>query len=202
MSADAYATGLTTGLTLILAIGAQNAFVLRQGIVGAHVFAVCLTCALSDAILISLGVSSFARVAALLPALDPILRLLGAGFLIWYGFKSLMRAFRATDALRLAEAGAGSRRDALATCLVLTWANPHVYLDTVVLVGSLSTRFPGAEASFGAGAVTASFGFFFALGFGARWLRPVFEKPAAWRMLEALIGLTMGAIALKLLAGG
>ncbi|ALN71756.1 LysE/ArgO family amino acid transporter [Aureimonas sp. AU20] len=201
MDMTAYGTGLTTGLTLILAIGAQNAFVLRQGIMGAHVFAVCLACAVSDALLITLGVSSFARVAAVLPMLDPALRLLGAGFLVWYGAKSLHRAFRASDALQLAATGAGNRAQALATCLVLTWANPHVYLDTVVLIGSLSTRFPGNEPTFGAGAVTASFGFFFALGYGARWLRPVFERPSAWRALELAIGLVMWGIAAKLLLG-
>ena len=202
MDMTAYGTGLTTGLTLILAIGAQNAFVLRQGIAGAHVFAVCLACAASDALLITLGVTSFARVAALLPMLDPVLRLLGAGFLVWYGAKSFQRAFRATDALQLAATGASSRGQALATCLVLTWANPHVYLDTLVLIGSLSTRFPGSEAAFGAGAVTASFGFFFALGYGARVLRPVFERPGAWRALEAAVGVTMWAIAASLLLGG
>ncbi|WP_062115747.1 LysE/ArgO family amino acid transporter [Aureimonas sp. AU40] len=201
MDMTAYGTGLTTGLTLILAIGAQNAFVLRQGIMGAHVFAVCLACAVSDALLITLGVSSFARVAAVLPMLDPALRLLGAAFLVWYGAKSLHRAFRASDALQLATTGAGNRAQALATCLVLTWANPHVYLDTVVLIGSLSTRFPGRELAFGAGAVTASFGFFFALGYGARWLRPVFERPSAWRALELAIGLVMWGIAAKLLLG-
>ena len=202
MDMTAYGTGLTTALTLILAIGAQNAFVLRQGIARAHVLPVCLTCALSDAILITLGVTSFARVAALLPMLDPVLRLFGAGFLAWYGAKSFLRALKADDALQLAATGAGTLSQALVTCLLLTWANPHVYLDTLVLIGSLATRFPGSEAAFGAGAVTASFGFFFALGYGARLLRPIFERPGAWRALEAAIGVTMWAIAASLLLGG
>ncbi len=201
MTLTAYATGLTTGLTLILAIGAQNAFVLRQGILGRHVLAVSLVCALSDAALIAVGVTSFRQIVALLPALDPLMRLLGAGFLVWYGARSLRRAVRATDALELGAERGGTLRQTLATALALTWLNPHVYLDTVVLLGSLSTRFPGREGVFGLGAMTGSFVFFFALGFGARFLRPLFARPAAWRVLEAGIALTMWLIAARLLLG-
>ncbi|MCA1492055.1 amino acid transporter [Ensifer sp. NBAIM29] len=200
MNFPVYGTGLVIGLSLIVAIGAQNAFVLRQGLRNEHVFAVCLTCALSDAVLITMGVTSFQQIAALLPWLDPVMRYGGAAFLAWYGAKSLYSAFHASGALAVQEAGSSSLRATLLTCLALTWLNPHVYLDTVVLLGSISTRSPGYEASFAAGAATGSFLFFFSLGYGATWLRPVFAKPAAWRILETLIALTMWSIALSLLA--
>lgn len=200
MNFPVYGTGLVMGLSLIVAIGAQNAFVLRQGLRNEHVFAVCLACGLSDALLIALGVTSFRQIAALLPWLDPVMRYGGAAFLVWYGAKSLYSAFRASGALTVQEAGSSSLRVTLATCLALTWLNPHVYLDTVVLLGSISTRSPGYEASFAAGAATGSFLFFFSLGYGATWLRPVFSKPAAWRILEVLIAMTMWSIALNLLS--
>jgi L-lysine exporter family protein LysE/ArgO len=197
-----FLTGLGMGLSLIVAIGAQNAFVLRQGLKGEHVLPVCLACALSDAVLITLGVTSFARVAAWLPWLDPVMRLGGAGFLIVYGARSLLAALRTQDALAVSETGAsGSLAAALLTCFAFTWLNPHVYLDTVVLLGSISTQFPGEEWSFAAGATTGSFAFFFALGYGATLLRPIFANPFAWRILESLIAFVMWAIALKLLFG-
>jgi len=201
MDFSVYAAGLTMGLSLIVAIGAQNAFVLRQGLRREHVFAVCLTCALSDAILITLGVSSFRQVADVLPWLDPVMRYGGAAFLIWYGFRSLISAFRSSGALIVGEGSGDSFRRTLLTCLALTWLNPHVYLDTVVLLGTISTQFPGGRVSFAAGAVTGSFLFFFALGYGARWLRPLFARPASWRVLETLIGLMMGGLAISLVAG-
>lgn len=202
MNLSVFFTGLTMGLSLIVAIGAQNAFVLRQGLRGEHVFAVCLACAVSDALLILLGVTSFGRIAAWLPWLDPVMRYGGAAFLAWYGARSLYSAAASTGGLA-AEAGgerAGLGRTLL-TCLALTWLNPHVYLDTVVLLGTISTRFPGQERAFAAGAMTGSFLFFFALGYGAGWLRPLFARPLAWRILEAVIGLVMWAIAAKLLLG-
>jgi len=197
----AYLNGLLMGLSLIVAIGAQNAFVLRQGLRNEHVLAVALTCALSDAALIWLGVLAFARVAELLPALEPAMRYAGAAFLIWYGCRSMLSAFRSNEALVVTAAAATPLWPVLATCLALTFANPHVYLDTVVLLGSLSTGFPGQEAIFAMGATTASFLFFFSLGFGARFLRPVFANPAAWRILEGAIALVMWAIAINLLRG-
>jgi L-lysine exporter family protein LysE/ArgO len=202
MNLAVFLTGLGMGLSLIVAIGAQNAFVLRQGLKGEHVLAVCLACALSDAMLITLGVTSFARVAAWLPWLDPIMRLGGAGFLIVYGARSLLAALRSGGALAISEAGApGSLVAALLACFAFTWLNPHVYLDTVVLLGTISTQFPGEEWSFAAGATTGSFAFFFALGYGASLLRPIFANPLAWRALESLIALVMWAIAAKLLIG-
>ncbi|ABC91276.1 probable amino acid efflux protein, LysE family [Rhizobium etli CFN 42] len=201
MNFSIYVTGLMIGLSLIVAIGAQNAFILRQGLRNEHVFAVCLTCALSDAVLIMLGVTSLQQIAGLLPWLNPVMRYGGAAFLAWYGVKSLYSALRSSAVLTAAEAETTSFSRTLATCLALTWLNPHVYLDTVVLLGSISTRYPGQQASFAAGAVTGSFLFFFVLGYGATWLRPIFSRPAYWRMLETLVAATMWFIAFKLIGG-
>lgn len=195
-----YATGLLTGLSLIVAIGAQNAFVMRQGLRNEHVFAVCLTCALSDASLIALGVTGFRQINALLPWLDPGMRFAGAAFLALYGAKSLHSAWASSGRLAVGEAKPSSFAATLAACLALTWLNPHVYLDTLGLLGAISTRFPGSEASFAAGATTGSFLFFFSLGYGASMLRPIFSKPSAWRFLEALIAVTMWTICGSLLA--
>lgn len=196
-----FLTGLTMGLSLIVAIGAQNAFVLRQGLRKEHVLAVVLVCALSDAVLIVLGVSSFQKIAAIMPALDPLMRYGGAAFLFYYGAKSLFSAFTASTALATAGESKTDFTRTVITCLALTWLNPHVYLDTVILLGTISTQFAGYQTSFAAGAVTASFAFFFTLGFGARWLRPVFTRPVSWRVLDAIIAITMVAIALKLVNG-
>ncbi len=198
----ALAAGFALGLSLILAIGAQNAFVLRQVLRGAHVLAVCLTCALSDAVLIAAGVAGFAAISEALPGLAPVMRWGGAGFLAVYGALSFRSALGPAGALEPAEAGTGSLARALATCLALTWLNPHVYLDTVVLLGSVSTQYPGRALAFGTGAVAASFAFFFSLGYGARLLRPLFASPSAWRVLEVVVGITMWAIAAKLAFGG
>ena len=190
------------GLSLIVAIGAQNAFVLRQGLRNEHVLAVCLACAVSDAVLIIFGVTSFGKVAAWLPWLDPVMRYCGAAFLIWYGARSLWSALRSTAALTAeASAGGGDLGGTLLACLAITWLNPHVYLDTVVLLGTISAQFRGFEACFAAGALSGSFLFFFALGYGATWLRPLFAKPSAWRVLETLIALVMWTIAFQLVAG-
>jgi len=199
MDGTAYWTGLSVGLGLIVAIGAQNAFVLRQGLRGRHVFAVALVCALSDAILIVAAVAGFGALVAAAPWLDPLLRYGGAAFLFWYGARCFHAAVTSTDVLAGGDEGPddGMGRTLLA-CLAVTWLNPHVYLDTVVLLGSVSTRFAGAEVAFAAGAVTGSFAFFFTLGYGARWLRPLFARPMAWRVLEAVIGAVMWAIGLDL----
>jgi len=143
INATAYTTGLTTALTLIMAIGAQNAFVLRQGLRNEHVFVVVMTCALSDAILISFGVSSFHKIIAAAPWVESVMRYGGAAFLIWYGCKSLISAFRSTGALVTSDQAVSSLRNTVTTCLAFTWLNPHVYLDTVMLIGTISTRFPG-----------------------------------------------------------
>lgn len=198
MDVSVFFSGLATGLSLIVAIGAQNAFVLRQGLRGEYVFWVCLTCALSDALLIAAGVGGFGRLMSALPWLDPVMRYGGAAFLVWYGARSLHSAFRSTAALSLATSGAATLTGTLLTCLALTWLNPHVYLDTVVLLGGISTQFPGRAIDFAAGAMSGSFLFFFALGYGAIVLRPVFTSPLAWRILEGLIAGVMWLIAARL----
>jgi len=202
MDPSTYMAGMTMGLGLIVAIGAQNVFVLRQGLRHEHVFAVCLACALSDALLIIVGITSFAKIAVMLPWIDPAMRYGGAAFLAWYGARSLRSALRSRDALVVdcMDVPSNLGRTLLA-CLAITWLNPHVYLDTVVLLGTVSTQFPGQQLSFAAGATTGSFLFFFALGYGAKRLRPVFAKPASWRMLEGVIALVMWGIALKLILG-
>ena len=195
----AFGPGFLLGLSLILAIGAQNAFVLRQGLLGVHVLPVVLACALSDAVLITIGVFGFARLTAWLPAIVPVMRYAGAAFLILYGLRAAWGAFGPAAALMPAERAAMPLERTLTVALALTWLNPHVYLDTVLLLGSISTQYENRLA-FAAGAVTASFVFFFALGFGARMLRPLFATPLAWRILEGGVALVMWAIAVKLLA--
>jgi L-lysine exporter family protein LysE/ArgO len=201
MSLSVSVTGLLTGLSLIVAIGAQNAFVLRQGLIGEHVFAVSLACSLSDAALIALGVTGFRQIAVAAPWFLPSMRYGGAAFLIWYGARNLYSAARSSEALAAGDARASSLAQTLAMCLGLTWLNPHVYLDTLILLGAISTGFPGQEASFASGAMTGSFVFFFSLGYGAKWLRPIFTSPTSWRVLEALIAATMWTIALRLIMG-
>ena len=202
MQIDVFLTGMGMSLGLILAIGAQNAFVLRQGLRGEHVLAVCAACALSDALLIGAGVAGFGRLTHAAPWLEPAMRFGGAAFLLAYGLRSLRSALRSGDALRAEGGGppAGLART-LGACLAITWLNPHVYLDTVVLLGAVSSRFVGARAEFAAGAMLASVLFFFALGYGAAALRPVFARPAAWRVLDGAVALIMWAIAWRLLAG-
>ena len=195
----AFVPGFLLGFSLILAIGAQNAFVLRQGLRGEHVFAVSLACAVSDAALISIGVFAFARIDAALPAVAPLLRWGGAAFLIFYGLRSFRAAMGPDAALVPAEGAAGPLGAALATCLALTWLNPHVYLDTVVLLGSVSAQFGEARWIFALGAVVASTTFFLSLGFGARALQPVFARPGAWRLLDASVGVLMWTLAVYLI---
>lgn len=191
-------SGFSLGFGLILAIGAQNAFVLRQGIRRAHVFWVCLTCAISDAVLIVAGVAGFGALAQAVPAFEAVMRFGGAAFLLAYGARSFYAAWRGGEALK---AGGPVEQGLGATLLVLlgiTWLNPHVYLDTVVLLGSVSAQYPDRVA-FALGGMTASTVFFFALGYGARVLAPVFATPRAWRILDGIIGATMWVIAVKLL---
>ncbi|MBP0597773.1 amino acid transporter [Herbaspirillum sp. LeCh32-8] len=204
MNPSVFLSGMAMGLSLIMPIGAQNAFVLKQGLRNEYIFTVCLMCALSDAVLIVAGVSGFARVAAWLPWAEPVMRYGGAAFLAWYGFRSLRAALRSDAALR-AHAEADSERApfgriALA-CLALTWLNPHVYLDTMVLLGSVSSQFGEQRAAFAAGAASGSFLFFFSLGYAARWLRPVFARPLAWRVLDGVIVVVMWSIAWRLVTG-
>ncbi len=194
-----FATGFATGFSLILAIGAQNAFVLRQGLLRTHVLPLCLLCALSDAILIAAGVAGFGALAEALPWFPRAMALAGAAFLLVYGAMRMMAAVRGDYALTLAGKSAPLGAT-LAMGAAFTWLNPHVYLDTLGLVGAVSTQFAaGDKLAFGAGAVTASFVFFFSLGYGARLLAPVMASAAAWRRLDAGIALVMWALAAKLL---
>jgi len=195
----AFLSGFTLGLGLIVAIGAQNAFVLRQGLKREHVFWVCLVCALSDALLIAAGVAGFGFIVQQVPWLIEAMRYGGAAFLVAYGIRSVLAAFRSTQTLEAAASSAGSLRKAILTVLAFTWLNPHVYLDTVVLLGSISTQFGDARPVFAAGAMTASFAFFFSLGYGARLLRPLFASVTAWRILDGVTAMVMFAIAAKLL---
>ena len=196
----AAATGFATGFSLILAIGAQNAFVLRQGLMRVHVFWVCLICALSDAVLIALGVAGAGSIGIAFPWAIVALTWGGAAFLIVYGALSLHRAFR-PGALRAADKGTGSLRGALVTCLALTWLNPLVYLDTVGLIGAVSIGFAGVygKLAYAIGATLASFVFFFGLGYGARLVAPVLARPRAWAVLDFGIALVMWAIAATLI---
>jgi len=193
----AFLPGFALGLSLILAIGAQNAFVLRQGLRREHVFAVCLICALSDAVLIATGVAGFGTLVTAAPWLAPLMRFGGAAFLFAYALRSLWSAWHNRGALNPSDDTKKSLAATLMACLAFTWLNPHVYLDTLVLLGSVSTRY-APRMAFAFGAMTASFLFFFSLGYGARLLRPLFANPKAWRILDALIGVTMILLAAKL----
>ncbi|MBB3235260.1 LysE/ArgO family amino acid transporter [Phyllobacterium endophyticum] len=192
-------SGFLLGASLIIAIGAQNAFILRQGLLRQHVFILSLICALSDALLITAGVAGLGTLIARSPTLISVVTLGGAAFLFWYASVAFRRALH-PEVLEAASSGNGNLKMAIGTVLALTFLNPHVYLDTVVLLGGLSARFEGASrAAYGAGAALSSFVWFFGLGYGARLLQPIFAKPAAWRVLDVLIGLVMAGIGLSLL---
>ena len=195
---SAFVPGFLLSLSLIVAIGAQNAFVLRQGLRREHVFWVCLTCGVSDAILIAAGVAGFGALAKAVPWFETVMRYGGAAFLIVYGAMNARSAWRGGNTLEAARADPKPLGRTLAVLLTITFFNPHVYLDTLVLIGSISAQYDDRMA-FGAGAMLASFVFFFALGYGARLLEPLFAKPVSWRVLDAVIALTMWAIAASLL---
>ena len=194
-------SGLGLGLALIVAIGAQNAFVLRQGLRGEHVLAVVAVCAVSDLVLITAGVAGTGVLLDRVSAAVTVLRWAGAAFLLGYAALDARRALRPAGAL-LAEA---ARRTPLLptvlTASALTWLNPHVYLDTVVLLGSVAAAQGELRWHFGAGAAAGSLLWFAALGVGARFLRPVFAQPTAWRVLDAGIALVMAVLAVGLLQG-
>ncbi|MDA5094812.1 LysE/ArgO family amino acid transporter [Aliiroseovarius sp. KMU-50] len=195
-------TGFATGFSLILAIGAQNAFVLRQGLLRKHVFPLSLFCALSDALLISAGVLGFGALVTALPMLPVVMALSGAGFLIVYGSMRFLAAWRGGYEMELT----GNSRSLTATLAIaaaFTWLNPHVYLDTLGLIGAISTSYASWDAriSFGFGAVLSSFVFFFSLGYGARLLAPIMTRPASWRVLDVIIGVVMWGIAAGLIQG-
>ncbi|MBX3607892.1 MAG: amino acid transporter [Piscinibacter sp.] len=197
----AFGSGFATSAALIVAIGAQNAFVLRQGLARAHVLPVVLVCALSDALLISLGIAGLGALVQASPLLLDAARYGGAAFLLVYGALAARRAL-SDHALAARGAATTDLRAALAACLAFTYLNPHCWLDTVVLLGAVAAQQPpGQQASFGSGAMLASATWFFALGYGARLLAPLFARPLAWRLLDGAIALVMGAIAMSLLVG-
>jgi L-lysine exporter family protein LysE/ArgO len=191
--------GFATGLTLIIAIGAQNAFVLRQGIRREHVLPVVLVCSLADAILISAGVAGLGVLVTRHPIVTEVIRFGGAAFLIGYGTLAVRRALR-PGSLVPSDHASGTLRAALLTCLGFTFLNPHVYLDTVVLLGSVANQYDGTWL-FAAGAVVASFTWFFALGYGAKWLSSFFARPRSWQILDGFIAAVMFALAARLLIG-
>jgi L-lysine exporter family protein LysE/ArgO len=194
-----FAQGLVLGLGLIVAIGAQNAFVLRQGLRREHIGSIVLFCAVADAALITAGVFGMSQALGDRPQLARALALAGAAFLAWYGWKALQR-MRHAGHLQAAPGGASlARGAALAQAAAFTLLNPHVYLDTVLLVGSIGAQQPpGLQPWFAAGASTASITWFSLLGFGARWLAPLFARPRAWQVLDGLIGLVMWMLAVLL----
>ena len=192
-----FIAGLTLGFSLIIAIGSQNAFVLKQGLKNEHTFIICFICALSDAILITLGIIGFSVIIAKSPWIEPLARYGGAVFLFAYGAISFLAAFK-SESLSPSDVSAKSLPKAMSMCLAFTWLNPHVYLDTVVLIGSVSSQFSHQLLEFGIGACLASFIFFFGLGYGAKLLLPIFKNPKSWKRLDVVIGIIMWFIAVKL----
>jgi L-lysine exporter family protein LysE/ArgO len=194
-------SGLASGLSLIVAIGAQNAFVLRQGIQRSHVALVIAVCAVSDLVLIVLGVAGIGVVIERAPGVLGVVRWAGAAFLASYGALAAWRAFRGQALGQLGPDRAVSWLAVLGTGLAFTWLNPHVYLDTVLLLGSLaSTHGPDGRWWFAAGAGAASIAWFTALGVGARFLAPVFRRRSAWRILDAAIAAVMLTMAVLLVS--
>jgi L-lysine exporter family protein LysE/ArgO len=198
---SALVAGFVTGLSLIIAIGAQNAYVLRQGLTRSHVGVVVTICTLSDVVLITAGVTGIGSVVEHAPWVLDGVRWLGVAFLTWYGVASLLRA-RGSESLHASSRGNGSGRTAVAMAFALTWLNPHVYLDTVLLLGSIANQHGDVGRWwFALGAAIASTVWFVSLGYGARRAHRLLGSPRSWQVLDVLIGLTMLAIALMLATG-
>lgn len=191
------AAGFGTGLSLIVAIGAQNALVLRQGVRREAVLAVVVICALSDAVLIVLGVAGVGAVVVAWPSALTVVSLLGGVFLIGYGVLAARRVFRPA-ALHAQDAPAGAKRGVVLACLAMTWLNPHVYLDTVFLLGSVAADRGPLRWTFGLGAILASVCWFTALGFGARLLSGALARPSSWRVLDGLVAAMMIGLGARL----
>lgn len=193
-------TGFALSAALIMAIGAQNLFVLRQGLKREHVGPIVLFCGCADAILIAAGVGGVGALLGAMPQLTLALTLGGAAFLGWYGFKAFQRML-APDAMAVTALGRLTLGNALGATAAFTFLNPHVYLDTVLLMGAAgSAHAPALRPVFVAGAATASITWFAALGYGARILTPLFARPAAWKVLDAIVGVVMLALAASLIA--
>lgn len=197
---SAFLEGLGTGAGLIMAIGAQNAFVLKQGILKNHVFITAFLCATTDALFISAGVGGFGSILASNALLLMISKWGGAAFLGYYGFRSFKAAFKNQSLEVSRDPAKPSLKETLVTIFAVSFLNPHCYLDTVVLLGSIGAQFPeGARFFFGFGAFTVSFLWFFSLCYGARYLAPLFKNPTAWKILDFLIGIIMWGIAISLI---
>ena len=192
-----YLNGLIVGLAFIVAIGPQNAFVLKSGLLRQNVFTISFICAASDAVLILSGIVGLDRLLINFPSLLEVFRYGGAAFLLFYGLVSARSALKGGCGLQ-AEGRQMPLKSAVLICLALTWLNPHVYLDTVVLLSSIALQ-SQAPLIFGLGAMSGSFLFFFSLGYGAKYLAPIFRKSASWRILDLAICAIMWTIALKLL---
>jgi len=191
--------GFMLSAGLIMAIGAQNMFVLRQGLKREHVWPIVMFCAAADAMLIVAGVNGLGALLSTVPGLSMALSLGGAAFLSWYGYGALRRSMAPSSLIVDHQAGI-SLTTALASTAAFTFLNPHVYIDTVMLMGTIGTSIPANERPwFVMGAATASFAWFASLGFGARFLAPLFAQPITWRMLDLLIALMMAALAVSLL---
>jgi L-lysine exporter family protein LysE/ArgO len=192
--------GLAFGLSLIVAIGAQNAFVLRQGALREHVVTVVVICVLSDAILIAGGVAGEGAAVRAEPWLLTAVRIVGASLLLAYGALAGWRVVRQSRLELPSRAGGSSRLAVAGACLAFTWLNPAVYLDTVVVLGSVANAEAGRQWWFAGGATIASILWFTVLGFGAGLLGRVFERPGAWRALDGLVAVIMGATAVRILS--
>jgi len=203
MLTTAFTTGFALSATLIVAIGAQNAFVLRQGIRREHVAAIVAFCAVADLLLIGAGVAGLAGILGDSPTLVALLTIAGSAFLLWYGVRALRRALIPQSLQAATGSEPLSLGNAMAQAVGFTLLNPHVYLDTVLLMGSIGTRQPpDLRIWFVGGAACASGVWFTTLGFGARLLAPIFARPSAWRVLDTLIGLTMLTLAFVLIRQG
>lgn len=191
-------TGLLTGLALIVAVGAQNAFLLRQGIRGEHVLPLVLVCLVSDVLAIAAGIAGLGAVLERWPAVLPVMQVGGGLYLLAFGVQSALRAWR-PNALTTDGGPALTRPRALVLMLALTWLNPHFYLDTVLMLGTVANSFGEHRWWFFAGAVLASTLWFTTLGFGARLLRGLFARPSSWRVLDSGIAVLMGVLGVGLL---
>ena len=201
---SAFFTGFILGFSLILAIGAQNSFVLRQGLMGRHVFTVALFCSISDAILIIIGVAGISLfLNNFIYLVSDWLFAFAAIWLICYGLLRLKDAVKGNSALVAASTLNNGIASTLSFLVILTFANPHVYLDTVILIGSVSQQFPGnTKFAYALGASIASFVFFFSLAYGAKFLSPIMQRPLAWRALDSFIALIMFTLAIKMAHSG
>ena len=201
---SAVLTGFVLGFSLILAIGAQNSFVLRQGLMGRHVFIVALFCSISDALLISIGVAGISIfLSNYIDLVSDWLFSISAIWLLGYGLLRLRDAINGKSVLIAKDSSVNELASTLSFLSVLTFANPHVYLDTVILIGTVSQQFPGnAKLAYVLGASLASFVFFFSLAYGAKFLSPIMQRPIAWRLLDSFIAFVMFSLAIKMLHSG